>query len=329
VIDTDLQSARLRSASVDVESRRLLVSRFTGSGQESDLTDPPNCNGLGRVRHFTTATNADWPANTLPIVPASAALGLEPASSMNAQVFQNAVCNWRCWYCYVPFDLLKGDPERSEWVSAEELVEGFLAMPERPAIIDLSGGQPDLVPEWTAWMVEALVAAGAEDSTYLWVDDNLSNDYFWRYLTDEQIAAIAAYPGIGRVGCFKGFDNESFSFNTGADPARFDMQFDLFSRHAASGIDTYAYATFTTPTAEDPAESMARFIDRLQTIDEFVPLRLIPLEIAEWGPVHGRMGDRHRAALQHQQTAVAAWAAEVESRFTAAQLSLPVNRVGR
>lgn len=40
---------------------------------------------------------------------------------------------------------------------------------------------------------------------YVWSDDNLSNDYFWRYLGDDDRALLASHPRYGRVACFKGF----------------------------------------------------------------------------------------------------------------------------
>src|SRR5688500_7790156 len=106
VIDTDAVSARYRQAAVDPDRRRLLVTDFRGTEQERDLTEPANCGGYGRVRHFRRATAAGWPPNPLPIDPAARALGLGPVDAIRAQVFQNAVCNWRCWYCFVDFKLL-------------------------------------------------------------------------------------------------------------------------------------------------------------------------------------------------------------------------------
>jgi len=114
LIDTDKFSSTLRDKSVDTVNRRLLITRLEGSEQESDFTVPANCGGLGRIRHFNRETSAGWPDNPLPIDPACRALQLPPTDSVRAQVFQNASCNWRCWYCYVPFPLLNGDPTKSE-----------------------------------------------------------------------------------------------------------------------------------------------------------------------------------------------------------------------
>jgi organic radical activating enzyme len=102
---------------------------------------------------------------------------------MEAQVFQNAACAWRCWYCFVPYNLLNADPKRSAWLSAEELVALYKHDEQRPQIIDLSGGSPDLVPEWVPWMMQALSSAGLDRATYLWSDDNLSTRYLFEKLS--------------------------------------------------------------------------------------------------------------------------------------------------
>lgn len=327
MIPTDEFSARLHERAVRVDSGELLISSFAGSGQENDLTEPPNCSGAGRVRHFRKATSPGWPPNPLPIDPARAFLGLEPDDAIEAQVFQNAVCNWRCWYCYVPFNMLAGDEKRSSWVTPQRLVDQYLQLSDRPPMIDLTGGQPDLVPEWVPWTMTALTAAGSADSVYLWSDDNLSNDYFFRYLSNETRSMIAEYPGYGRVCCFKGFDEQSFAFNTKASPELFDRQFVLFSQLLDAGIDLYAYATFTSPSAEHVPELMSGFVDRLQRISESLPLRLVPLEIAEYGPVTPRLKDVHRVSMDVQQRAIEAWVTELHRRFSPKDLALPITEV--
>ena len=316
VLDTDALSARYRRAAVDLDQRRLLITNFRGTDQEQDLTEPANCGGFGRVRHFRRTTSTGWPENPLPIDPASRALGLGSEEVLRAQVFQNAVCNWRCWYCFVDFKLLAANQNHSDWRSAGELIDLFLAEPDRPRMIDLTGGQPDLTPEWIPWMMAELTSRGLDREIYLWSDDNLSNDYFWRHLDEKDRELVASYPMYGRVCCFKGFDAESFSFNTRAAPALFDRQFQIMSQLVASGIDVYAYATLTGPTRKGIAGSVRQFIDRLQEIDERLPLRTVPLEVRVFTPVKGRMDATREAALVHQQHAIETWSEELARRFT-------------
>ena len=110
--------------------------------------------------------------------------------------------------------------------------------------------------------MRALRERGLEGSVYLWSDDNLSNDYFWQHLDGEEIDLIRSFRGYGRVGCFKGFDRESFGFNTAADQDLFDRQFDLFGRLIGLGLDVYAYVTLTAPTGNGLADRVARFVDQ-------------------------------------------------------------------
>ena len=319
IIDTDLLSSRFRANSIDVIGRRLLTTNFCNTEQEKDLTEPPNCGGVGRIRHFRRVTSVGWPCNSLPIDPACCALGLSATDMLRAQVFQYAACNWRCWYCFVPFNLLAANPKYSEWVSPDVLIKMYLNQPHPPLIIDLTGGQPDIAPEWVLWMMQELKAQGLEREVYLWSDDNLSNDYFWRYLSDEDREFIADYANYGRVCCFKGFNETSFSFNTKADRALFNQQFDLFSRLLNTGMDLYAYVTLTTPVRENIADDMARFVDRLQQIHHDLPLRVVPLEIQVYTPVEARMGEAHQQAILHQNVAIEAWQSELEHRFSSVQ----------
>ena len=318
-LNTGRLSAELRSRSFDPDGRRLLITNYVGSEQERDLSEPPNCGGFGRIRHFRRATSAGWPSNPLPIDPACRALGLPATDVLRAQAFQNAACNWRCWYCYVPFDLLAAKQEYSGWLSAGELVDLYLAEPDRSTVIDLTGGQPDLTPEWVPWVMEALESRGLGDSVYLWSDDNLSNDYFWRYLTAQDHERVARYRMYGRVCCFKGFDANSFAFNTRADTSLFDQQFALMNRLLDLGIDLYAYATFTAPSPAGIPDAMARFVDRLQALDPNLPLRTVPLEIRVFTPVEKRMDSIKAGAIAHQQAAIEAWNYELERRFASSE----------
>lgn len=326
-IDTERYSSTMRGRIVDVERRMLLITRLGGSEQEKDLSEPTNCGGLGRVRHFRRTTSPGWPPNSLPIDPARAALHLDRGDELRAQLFQNAGCNWRCWYCFVPFPLLEGREDLAVWIRPDELVASYLSDQDRADVLVLSGGQPDLVPEWTPWMLRSLAEQGAAETTYVWVDDNLSNDYFWRFLSNDDLDLVARAPNFGRVGCFKGFDPESFAFNTEADPLLFDRQFELFARHLTLGIDCYAYVTLTGPALSAVGTAVPRFLDRLQAIHENLPLRTVPLEIALWGPVPDRLNPARQQSLEVQQRAVAVWNAEMEHRFPAAVRAVPINLV--
>ncbi len=212
-------------------------------------------------------------------------------------------------------------------MSPSQLIDLYLDQPDHPSMIDLTGGQPDLVPEWVPWMMAELKKRGLEHQVYLWSDDNLSNDYFWQFLSDADLELIATYPNYGRVCCFKGFNSESFAFNTCAEPNLFNQQFQLMKQLLELGIDLYAYATFTTPEASEIVADMARFVDRLQEINHNLPLRTIPLEIQTFTPVKGRLNDGTQAALENQYIAIEAWKTELENRYSTIERSQSITDV--
>lgn len=315
-INTEKFSSALRRRGIDLDSRRVLMTRFASSDQVKDLTIPPNCGGWGRIHHFCRY-RGDWPPNPLPMDPATNALGLAQEDVVQVQVFQNAVCSWRCWYCFVDFDLLSANPEHSDFKTVDELIDAYMAEIVRVPIIDLSGGQPDLVPEWVLWFTDGLVARDLSRNYYVWSDDNLSNDYLWRFLNPEEVQRIARMPNYGRVGCFKGFDSHSFSFNTGAAPELFSRQFRLMRRLVTAGFDVYGYATFTSDRGERLTSKMVEFVDRLQSeVHPMFPLRTVPLQIFEYTPTLSRMGPEHQRALQIQWDVVSAWSEELSKRFS-------------
>ncbi len=85
-----------------------------------------------------------------------------------------------------------------------------------------------------------------ERSVYLWSDDNLSNDFLWQYLDIEERNRLASFENYGRVGCFKGFDANSFAFNTGAEEAMFKVQFRTMRKLIETRLDVYGYVTLTS-----------------------------------------------------------------------------------
>lgn len=322
LIDTAHISQLYREKALDLSTRRLLMTNFSQSQQQRDFTLPSNCGGFGRIHHFKRHGSEGWPLNPLPIDPSCQALGLPSTDEIQVEVFQNAVCNWRCWYCFVDFALLSGHPQHSSWLSAPEIVQLIRQQEGCPSVIDLSGGQPDLIPEWVPWMMEALQEAGLDQTTYLWSDDNLSTDYFWRYLSPKQHEIIASYPNYGRVCCFKGFDEESFAFNTKANGQLWQQQFELMERFVELGIDLYAYVTLTTPSNYDLQGKVRRFMDKLQEVHPLLPLRTVPLEVKMFSPVTERLKGSNSSpfdiAVKLQWKAIVYWLEEVELRFDAA-----------
>lgn len=211
-------------------------------------------------------------------------------------------------------------------MTAKELLDLYLAEPDetRPVVIDLSGGAPDLTPEWIVWVMDELRNRGLEKDVYLWSDDNLSTDFLWTELSHSSLETMIGFKNYGRVCCFKGFDHTSFCFNTRAASEDFDKQFERFSQLLGLGIDLYGYVTLTTSSDSRLVYLMRDFVDRLQTVHPNLPLRIAPLRIVEFGPVKSRMDSTRSRALSIQDEAATIWLQEIKSRFSPALLQMNV-----
>jgi len=299
----------------------VLLAQLADSEQEKDLSAPVNCEGFGRIRHFKMHRHEGWSVNPLPNIPAARALSKPPEELLRAQVFQIAACNWKCWYCFVDRDRTAADSRVSRFFTADELLDLYLLESERPYVIDLSGGQPGLVPEWLLWMASAVDRRGLKEETFLWSDDNLSTDYYWRYLSPEQRAYLANYRCCSRVGCFKGYDAASFSFNTRGSPAFFPLQFHILERYLDEDLDVYAYVTLTARPHAGVRDSINRFLDDLQRVHRNLPLRTVPLKIEPYTPNNRLLNNEQRNALAFQSEAHHAWTEELKNRFGRDQLA--------
>lgn len=326
-IDTEKISKQLRQKAININDQSILITNFSGSSQEKDITERPNCNGFGRVRHFKLNAGDDWTPNPLPILPAAKALGLRIDSEIRAQVFQSSICNWRCWYCFVDHSLLNGNLDHASFLTCDEMLDLYLSQDNPPSVLDLTGGQPDLTPEWVLWMMQAIVKRGLEKKIFLWSDDNLSNDYLRIHLTEEQINFMASYKMYSRVCCFKGIDEHTFSLNTNANPKLFANQFILCKRLLDFGFDLYCYLTLVSPTKTDFKSTIPSFLDRIQKIHELLPLRVVPLRVFRFTPLEKRMDESNRDMYDGQLKAIDIWTSEIQKRFTTSLINTPITEI--
>lgn len=325
---SDTYIRQLRRKVLLADEQRILVARLGGSEQEKDLSSPVNCQGYGRIRHFEIHKFHNWSSDPLPNLPAARSRNLtSPEEVMRAQVFQIAGCNWRCWYCFVDDELLSADHRFSAFFTASELVDMFLAHPDHPYVLDLTGGYPDLVPEWVLWTMKALVEKGAEKEVFLWSDDNLSSRALFQFLVAKDIDYMLKYEKYSRVGCFKGYDEASFIFNTLAPRSMYRSQFVVFSELLALGLDMYAYVTFTSKPRADIKPKMREFVDDLQQIHPNLPLRTVPLRIEAYSPTRKRMSEVHSSALEYQHVVHETWKEEIASRYSEDERAILISEV--
>jgi len=305
---------------IDLQTKKILIAQISGSTQECDLTKKPNCDGFGRIRHFRRYVD-NWVDDTLPIDPAAKALGLpNQLPEINAQVFQNAFCNMSCWYCFVPDELKNAST--GAWFSADGLIDKFVNEKEQSKVIDISGGNPELIPEFIKWTMEVLLKKGLQDKFYLWSDDTLSTDIMKEKLSAKEIKYMASYPNYGKVCCFKGFDKQSHIFNSGSSADNYDKQFARLRYYIKAGFDTYGYITLTTDSMVGITKRIKSFFDRLQKdVHENFPLRIVPLKIFNFTPTSGRMQTLHSQSIENQKKVLDVWQEVLNKKFDNSQLN--------
>jgi len=325
-LNVEKLSDTLRKRVIQLEEKKILISRISFSKQENDLTLPPNCNGYGRIRHFRISRNEKWTCDPLPNIPYAIRMNKDVEETLQTQLFQISACDFRCWFCFVDENLLSAKQDFSKYFTIDELFELYLQEPIQPKVFDLSGGQPNLAPEWLYWTIQKVTELNRKD-LYIWSDDNLSNYFYWKYLSPEQRKFISDFPYQGRVGCFKGFDYDSFSFNTKSKPQYYDNQFDIFSKLLNENIDLYAYVVFTALPQKDVKKSMRIFVDKLQNIHYNLPLRTIPLEIVSYEPMKKRIDQSHNEAMEFQYTVLECWLEELDKRFSFEERQLLISNV--
>ena len=240
---------------------------------------------------------------------------------IETQVFQIASCNARCWYCFVPDNLKEASKCSSKWFSASEMIDLFQRDCKGIRVLDLSGGNPELVPEWVYYMMKELERRKISDQIYLWSDDTLTTRYFFDYLKEDQIDYVKKYKNYGKVCCFKGFDNVSFSFNARLPQELFDKQFENFKRYFDLGLDLYGYVTFTANDVNDVEEKIAKFIKRLTEIHPLLPLRIVPLKISIFTPVQSRLNPDYINAVENQKKVYKEWRKQLEDMYESSLLN--------
>jgi uncharacterized Fe-S cluster-containing radical SAM superfamily protein len=94
-------------------------------------------------------------------------------------IVQIGVCNFRCFYCYVDYDFLKGRNVLN--VTAQDIVDKFIELREEAMqqgsnlnVLRISGGEPLLVPDLIVEVLRIIKSMGLDDKICIKTETNLS-----------------------------------------------------------------------------------------------------------------------------------------------------------
>lgn len=317
-IDLDKLTPRLRGKIIDSRRKRILISRIGDSKQAKDASTI-NCEGFGRIRTLDTKGRDGWGKPCVRYRVGYNKLGISPSQAETCQIFQNAACNFRCWFCFVDDILLTGSERNARWFIAGQLVDRYLDLKNRPNILVLSGGQPDLTPEWAPWTLEELDQRSHGGKVFVWMDDNLSGFLSWELLSHSDWERMRR-PTFAKLCGLKGIDAQRFSENTSVHPRFYERQFEILSRFINERIEIYIELVLTSADDTDITLSMRKFVDRLSQVHPNLPLRVNPTQIRLYTPTRTRLNPNRLKALQNQYKFNQAWLEELQKRFTSSEL---------
>ncbi|MBE6320446.1 MAG: hypothetical protein E7075_05695 [Bacteroidales bacterium] len=321
--DFILYSENCRNMVFDGE--KFLISEVGTSLEDKNILGV-NCDGFGRIRKFKRNKDSDWISNPLPFDPFSLKMGVQRVDELDVQVFQISKCNLNCWWCFLPDEYRGCNPNHTKWFSVDELLDLFIrdAYP-RVKMIDLSGGNPELVPELTLQFMSKLEKYDLSEKIYLWSDDVLSTDFLFTKLSDSQIQYMADYKNYGKVACFKGIDDESFCFNTCSQKSILDSQLDMATQYIRTGFDLYFYIALTVPNMKNLKKKIASFFDKLQLISYYLPLRIVPIKIKKFPHNQHRFTSLRESLIDNQYEVLNSWNEEISKRFTSAEIECNIS----
>lgn len=294
--------------------KSFLISNLNESLEAEDNYTLLNCNGFGRIRKYHKF-KLHLGNSFLPVKPLFRTL-LKTSLPFKTQVFQMMGCKWRCWYCFVDYKLLGLNKKNGQYFTTNELIELYIDNSiNETNIIDLSGGQPDLIPEWSLSFAQSIDRYELTEKVHLWLDDSLSSFNLWNKLSKKDIDYLSSFPLHSRVCCLKGYNENSFIYNTNATQKDYNNQFNILDKLVKDGFDLYVYVTLTTPSTCEIKKDIEKLIEKLIKIHPLLPLRTIPLKIAPFSTMSKRHKPDFDLALINQNTVFNIWAEQLMMKF--------------
>jgi len=309
-----------------LDSKKFLISNLNNTLEAKDNYTLLNCNGFGRIRKYQKF-NLHLGNSILPAKPLFRTL--EPSLPFKTQVFQIMGCNWKCWYCFVDDRLLEANEEYGHYFSTNELMELYINNSlNETKIIDLSGGQPEMFPEWCINFAKSIDMYNLSGKVHLWLDDSLSSFNMWKYLSKDERKYLSTFPLHSRVCCLKGYNEESFVYNTNVSKHHFENQFKILEKLIKDGYDLYVYVSFTTPSISKEIENDIKiFIERLVKIHPLLPLRTIPLKITLFSAMNRRLYSNYSLSLKYQKIVFNSWAEQLILKFGPKLVLVPYENI--
>lgn len=297
----------------------VLFANLLGTKEAEDAYHKINLGGFGRIRSFQ---NFQMHIDTGLVVQRKfVRLNSDGKKSSNysSQVFQVGGCPLRCRYCFVDSKNLNGTNPNSRFFLPADIVQMFLTVWPDIRNLDISGGSPDLCPEFVFELLREIELSGLYGKITVWVESNLDMLYYSR-LPKEMIRYIAAFPNLRFLCSIKGWDNASVRFNT-RYLTSFDKQIEGLKFLNLWHIPLSLYLTFIGDRIPE-LDDIINLYSVLNEIHNEIPERCIPLYIKRFH-AQGDTGEWVTSTYYGQERAAKYWDKLISGNCSTAAIYAP------
>lgn len=280
-----------------------LFANLLGTKEAEDSYHQINHGGFGRVRNFKNflfhvETDIRERRKFFRLNAAG-----EWCSQFQSQVFQIGICTLKCWYCFVDRENLDGTNPYSAYLKPKDILQMFLESWPNIRNLDISGGSPDLCPEFVLELLCEIERAGLKEKITIWVESNLDVNYYCK-LPRKKIEYMAAFPNFHLLCSLKGWDSPSVAFNT-RNTASFDQQLDGLRFFYQHNFSLSVYLVFVGKTIANNKE-VTELFNQLKRISRKLPEQCIPIYIKKFH-AQGNVGNSLSKTYDDQKRAARWW----------------------
>lgn len=250
---------------------------------------------------------------------------------------QVGLCNFHCWYCYVPEDILRG--ARVQSLTSEQLVESYLkirandkAQGLESNVLRISGGEPFLAPDLVLECLEYIQKIGLQEEVFVWSETNLSPFIkegadqstlveTWLQEQGKTLEDLARFNNFALHPCLHGITPLNLAQTTLVGAEFFDRLVEAFRTLVDHRIDIYPTISSNT----SPSEGLEHLFWKLKTINEKLPLRFALIEDdLDYPPVDERLSrERRRGEIYGRNLLITRWSRLLEETYGCKYAEIP------
>lgn len=290
----------LRSKVITVDSDKIRVAKLSGSLIAKDNHKKIFLNGLIRKRHsFVTGTDK-WHKVLLPMLPVCKALNLKPEECLESLIIQTPVCNIRCWFCFVDYKLINGNPDNTGIISQDQIVN-FLKE-KNMRIIHISGGEPIIIPEFINGLYQKSKNIESSQRPFIWVETNLTispSDLDQESL--DHLVSVMKSKRTGFVGCFKSICPEDYHFSIGNSDTDWIKQFESAKKFLDYNANFYSTLILVVRNLWNLKSKIKTFFDTaIKYCGEEFLRKIVPIEVRLYSATSDRISGKEKQLLKSQ-----------------------------